>query len=370
MAEAQAKDTDRKSGGSSGNGKYKSTGRRVLGKTEELGELVYKIGTADQADLFIRTTEAIADYVGKEYGWELRILVKYRKEAAFTKPKYPTRGAAVQTRSKEGETLALEPVDNAQVIEYKAELEIYHRKHQVYLADKAKVFVTILGQCTVGVKGWLENGNGLTQLETDCDVIGLLEKLEEMAFSTGGDLDPFLVLNLSLRRLVAIQQGPKEHTAKYHARFETAAKVLTGHWGEFYPTKLVKNGLTKEQTKDRFLARILLMGADKGRFGTLLDELQNNYIGGTDRYPKTLEDTLRLLSKYQGHGNKNPGKTSDDNSEAMVTSFAQQGKQKSSPYKNNNNRNSDDEKEKEAKQGDTNRKSRSPSRSRGEGWNS
>jgi hypothetical protein len=344
MAEAQAKDTDRKSGGSSGNGKYKSTGRRVLGKTEELGELVYKIGTADQADLFIRTTEAIADYVGKEYGWELRILVKYRKEAAFTKPKYPTRGAAVQTRSKEGETLALEPVDNAQVIEYKAELEIYHRKHQVYLADKAKVFVTILGQCTVGVKGWLENGNGLTQLETDCDVIGLLNKLEEMAFSTGGDLDPFL--------------------------FETAAKVLTGHWGEFYPTKLVKNGLTKEQTKDRFLARILLMGADKGRFGTLLDELQNNYIGGTDRYPKTLEDTLRLLSKYQGHGNKNPGKTSDDNSEAMVTSFAQQGKQKGSPYKNNNNRNSDDEKEEKAKQGDTNRKSRSPSRSRGEGWNS
>jgi hypothetical protein len=106
----------------------------------------------------------------------------------------------------------------------------------------------MLGQCIVGVKGWLENGNGSTQLETDCDVIDLIKKLEEMAFSTGGDLDPFLVLNLSLRRLVAIQQGPpKEHTAKYHARFKTSANVLTGHWGEFYPPKLVKDGLIKEK---------------------------------------------------------------------------------------------------------------------------
>jgi hypothetical protein len=89
------------------------------------------------------------------------------------------------------------------------------------------------------------------------------------------------------------------------------SEVLTGHWGEFYPSKLVKNGLTKEQAQDRFFARILLMGYDKGRFGTLLDKLNNNYIGGTDQYPKTLEGTLRLLLKYQGHTNKNTGQISD-----------------------------------------------------------
>jgi hypothetical protein len=77
MVEApQAKDTDKKSGGPIGNGKYKSTGHKVLGKTEELSEPVYKIGTADQADLFICTTEAIADHVAKEYSWELMISVK------------------------------------------------------------------------------------------------------------------------------------------------------------------------------------------------------------------------------------------------------------------------------------------------------
>jgi hypothetical protein len=105
-----------------------------------------------------------------------------------------------------------------------------------------------------------------------------------MAFSTSGDQDPFLLtLNLSLRRLVAIQLGPKENTAKYYKRFRVAAAddVLMGHWGDFYPPKLVNTKLTKELALDRFLAKILLMGADKGRFGKLLDELNNNYISGT-----------------------------------------------------------------------------------------
>jgi hypothetical protein len=376
MAEAQGKDTSKKLAGFSGiGGKSKSAGRKVLGKTEELGELVYKIGTSDQADLFIRTTEAIADYVGKEYGWELRNLVKYRKEAEFTKPKYPEKAATVQTRAQAEASQAAETVDNAQLIEYKAELEIYYRKEQKYQDDKAKVFVTILGQCTVGVKGWLDNGNGMAELEVNRDVVGLLRKLEQMAFSTGRDQDEFLTLNLSLRRLVAIQQGPKEHTAKYYKRFTVAADVLTGHWGEFYPPKLVKDELTKELAQDRFLARILLMGADKGRFGTLLDELNNNYIAGNNRYPKTLEETIRLLTKYQGP-QKNPGKNSEDSDETKANSFAQQGKQKNSPSNNGGNRGRsrgsptrDSDGSGDDQRGNTNRRSRSPSRGREEGWN-
>ena len=46
----------------------KTTGEQVLGKEEKLGELVYKFNTKDQADMYLRTTEAIADFVGVEYG--------------------------------------------------------------------------------------------------------------------------------------------------------------------------------------------------------------------------------------------------------------------------------------------------------------
>jgi hypothetical protein len=68
------------------NGGHGSKGKLVLGKLEELGvELVYKVNTKDQADMYIRTMEATGDYVGVEYGWNMRILVNQGKEAVFTK---------------------------------------------------------------------------------------------------------------------------------------------------------------------------------------------------------------------------------------------------------------------------------------------
>jgi hypothetical protein len=52
----------------------------LQGNIAELGNNVYQYGTRDQGDRFTRTTEAIADYVGREYSKEMRLLVKNQKE--------------------------------------------------------------------------------------------------------------------------------------------------------------------------------------------------------------------------------------------------------------------------------------------------
>jgi hypothetical protein len=322
MKYQQRKGAGISSDGSSGT---RHAGRQVLGKTEELGEFVYKIGCNDQADAFIRTTEAIAEYVGVNYGWKMRMLVKNRRETVFTKPTMPT-AAKVTTRSQAGtETKVPGSVSSAQMADYKAELDNYHRDTREYQDNKAKVFVVILGQCTVAVLSWLENGQGLTDLEVDLDVIGLLGKLETMAFSTGGVQEPFVSLAYSLRRLTMMQQGTKEGVAKYYKRFKISADVLGGHWGDFHPPKLVKNGVTEEQAQDRLLARIFLMGADKGRFGSLLEEYNNSYVAGIDNYPKSLEATLTLLSNYQD-SKSGLGKGLDGRDYGLGANFAQKGK--------------------------------------------
>jgi hypothetical protein len=219
---------------SDGSSSTRHAGRQVLGKTKELGEFVYKIGCNDQADAFICTTEAIAEYVGVTYGWEMRMLVKNRPKKVFTKPTMPTTEAKVTTRSQAGtEVEVLGSVSSAQMADYKAELDNYHRDTRAYRENKAKVFVVILGQRTVVVLSWLENGQGLANLEVNLDVIGLLEKLGTMAFSKGGAVqEPFVSsLVYSLRRLTMIQQGSKEAVAKYYKRLKISADVLGGHWG-------------------------------------------------------------------------------------------------------------------------------------------
>jgi hypothetical protein len=66
------------------NGSYKRgacRGKRnnknsLQGNIAELGNNVYQYGTRDQGDRFTRTTEAIADYVRREYSKVMRLLVK------------------------------------------------------------------------------------------------------------------------------------------------------------------------------------------------------------------------------------------------------------------------------------------------------
>jgi hypothetical protein len=52
----------------------------LQGNIAELGNKVYQYGTRDQGDRFTRTTEAIADYAGREYSKEMRLLVKNQKK--------------------------------------------------------------------------------------------------------------------------------------------------------------------------------------------------------------------------------------------------------------------------------------------------
>ena len=47
----------------------------VLGKTEGLVDFIYKSNTNDQADMYLRITEAIADHVVVEYSRDIRWLV-------------------------------------------------------------------------------------------------------------------------------------------------------------------------------------------------------------------------------------------------------------------------------------------------------
>jgi hypothetical protein len=95
---------------------FSSTGEQVLGKEEKLGELVYKFNTKDQADMYLRTTEAIADFVGVEYGRDMRMLVKHSTEKTFTEPSMP--------RSKDATPGLME--------KYKTGLRIFHREKKEF----------------------------------------------------------------------------------------------------------------------------------------------------------------------------------------------------------------------------------------------
>ena len=87
----------------------------------------------------------------------------------------------------------------------------------------------------------------------------------------------------------------------YTQRFKSLAKVVVAQWGPFYPTKLAKSTSDDDiaACSEQTLVMFYLENADKKRFGSLMDNLMNQYISGNDSYPTTLVQAENLLTNYQ-----------------------------------------------------------------------
>jgi hypothetical protein len=106
-----------------------------------------------------------------------------------------------------------------------------------------------------------------------------------------------------MRRLLAINQGPRESVTNYYRQFVSTTEVIEEQGGKFYPEKLAvsTSDADKNIARDKYLSMIFLAGADKARFGTLIEDLNNSYLARNDQYPVSLDGTLTLLLHYQGH---------------------------------------------------------------------
>ena len=62
----------------------------MRGKEEELGSFVFGYGHVAQAEMYNKTIEEVADYVGKKFSKEMRLVIKKKKEFAPTKPTHQT----------------------------------------------------------------------------------------------------------------------------------------------------------------------------------------------------------------------------------------------------------------------------------------
>ena len=313
MSQSNATATNASSGRAAGGRSSNRASERgqVLGDVEELGSFVFKYGTNDQADMFLRTLDKIADYVGVKESKEMRILVKLQQETTFPDPEPPDDKKATR----------------AEVAWYNTEKKLCREKRDKYADHKASVFVILLGQCTHHMKARVVNDSDYPTLEKNFDVVGLINKLREFAFSTGGEHYKFLNLYKAMRQLFSIHMGTKETVPNYHKRFEALFKVTEAQFGLLCPHEMCENqqAATRKTARDQLMAMIFLAGADKIRYGTLLDDLDNAYLAKTDNYPKTLDTALSLLSNYV---DRNGATNNNSNRTQLETSFAQTGRRR------------------------------------------
>jgi len=106
--------------------------------------------------------KAIARYVSREYGREMRTLVTYSMETMFIEPEEPRDWRSTFVMEK-----------------YKKELSWYYDKLNKYREQKAKVFTIIKGQCSLAMKNKVKSMANYKTWEWSDNVIELLKMIKD-----------------------------------------------------------------------------------------------------------------------------------------------------------------------------------------------
>jgi hypothetical protein len=101
--------------------------------------------------------------------------------------------------------------------------------------------------------------------------------------------------------------------------------VAESQWGTLAPAGAATNETNEKTSRDKFITCVFLAGVDTKKYGRLKTKLNNAYVAGQNKYPKTVESAVTMLS----HSMNNKGvhdMTDGDKGQTDQKSFMQKHK--------------------------------------------
>ena len=304
-------------------GKSHSGYSQLIG-IEELKGHIYVYGVAGQAVKYEKTTKKIAEYVGQKYGKPMWNLVANLRETEFEEPEDEDSRTATAGQLRKWELL----------------LKLYKEETKEYKTQKGKLFLLIKGQCHTAMGDKLESMPIYHKALEEDDVIQLLKTMKQLVYSTDNVQYELWTMQAQLKRFVNIKQQPNEDPLAFTKRYCGQLDAFETVWGQLFPFKLFvsydpedkeEDAITAEEaqlqnakTREKFLACHFL-GAMDERYKSAVDDLNNEYLMGSVKYPETIPDMLHMLTNRRGDSaNLASRRREAERDGEMVTSFHQQ----------------------------------------------
>ena len=273
----------------------------LTGAIADLGENVFHLGeNGEKMTLaqFVRVKESLGLYCGTNIDSSMYPLVVDGEESEPTepaKPVAPTRQKP-STRSQSGDGDQDDDIDPYERDRQKILYNEYVREKKEYKANKGKVFITILGQCSIDMTNKIKGlGPVYRKLLNDKDVVGLLGKIEEHISNISHKEYEYIAMHDALLSFLFNQRSRGDPDGLYEKEFHANYKQVMDHWGRLVPSKL-PDGDSPETAEEKFKAVVYLRGAGK-QFKGIRKQLKDNYITKAGSYPATVADAISLLNQ-------------------------------------------------------------------------
>lgn len=273
---------------------------------DDLKKAQYTYGIPGQSNKFTKTTKTIAEYARIAYGKEMWTLVLEGTETTFQEPPEPKKEAT-----------------SSEMVKYKMLLQRSWDDEKRYKQNKAKMFGIIMGKCHAAMKNKVETLEDFKTMEADDDVVTLLIRMKELAFSTDSNQYEYWTMQAAMRKIITMRMDPKESLVGFSKRFLAQREVTEDVWGKLIPQKMKgKRAEEQDEARDRFLACVFLAGVDRDRYKQAINDLNNDFVQGTKNYPKDVPAMMALLNNRReiSGGNRKIEEIQDGYD---LTSFAQ-----------------------------------------------
>jgi hypothetical protein len=155
-------------------------------------------------------------------------------------------------------------------------------------------------------------------MKVDYDAIELLKSIKDCVFKASSQkYGHHARHSKALRKFANFHQDKNNNSQEYYQRYKNQVEVAE-HCGvdigvdlEVIEETLQELGLTmasstpdqvkvaKEVSREEYLACAFLLGADRKRYGKLMEDTENVYIQKDDKYPKTLVEAYNLLIHWK-----------------------------------------------------------------------
>jgi Reverse transcriptase (RNA-dependent DNA polymerase) len=280
-------------------GAYRAGSTKFEGKCEGMKGSIYDCSDTKQADIYVKTTKDLANYVGQtlKFGGDIMTAVETLQKPTFTLPP----------------NLAADALDAEKELWKDAVKQIGKRLSQ--LDDNIMtVYAIVWGQCTDIMQQKLEAADEYNEIKANHDGLRLLTKIRDITyvFQTQKYCGQS---GFEAKKKFMNQVQGKTTTIKEHlTSFNNLVDVIEHCGGTFTDDTRMRafvlegkdwDAMTKkEQTaidkavRGHALGAAFILTSDRGRFGKLIEDMENDYVEGRNRWPSTVEEAYHRLTYY------------------------------------------------------------------------
>jgi hypothetical protein len=281
-----------------------------VGRVLALNRFVYDCSDNRQSEQFVKTTKEISGYVGREFGKggdDVRIAVDTLMMPVLVKLARPTGN------------------NKFDKFEWQNNIRSYQTRCTNLEDGMKRLYNIVYGQCS---KTMIQRLTALENFEVDIlgrsDAIALLMAIKRILFNFQSQKFEPQSISDAMKQFYLYQQGPNVASQAYLEQFTNNVDVVMYCGGSIGTAQRLSNSLADErnidltlitedkrhylklEARDRYLATVFILGADQVRYGGLICNIENNYLNGTDKFPKTITAAYNLLVNWKGDPNKQP----------------------------------------------------------------